>query len=133
MKALAVAFIVASLAFESTGLAQSPDPRLIEGRWTVDTGQYLPGAVPRDLVLSVDGDRVYGMIGDFQIRGTIKDGVFSFEAIGTEKPTKLQGTLQGDGTLTGKVAVTAGHIPGNQLTMNATWTAKRAAAAVDCR
>jgi len=125
MKALALALVVASLAFGSTGLAQSPDPRLVEGRWTVDTGQYLPGAVPRDLVLSVDGDRVYGMIGDFQIRGTIKDGVLSFEAIGAEKPTKFQGMIQADGTLTGKVGVTAGHIPGNQLTMNARWSAKR--------
>src|SRR5262245_59169572 len=94
MKAFALALVVASLAFASTGVAQSPDPRLVEGRWTVDTGQYLVGAVPRDLVLSIDGDRVYGMLGDFQIRGTIKDGVFSVETIGTEKPTKLEGTLK---------------------------------------
>jgi hypothetical protein len=125
MKALALSLVVASLAFWSAGLAQSPDPRLIEGRWTVDTGQYLVGAVPRDLVLSIDGERVYGMVGDFQIRGTIKDGAFSFEIIGTDKPTKLQGTLQPDGTLGGKFSVIAGRTPGNQLTQNAPWAAKR--------
>jgi hypothetical protein len=125
MKALALTLLVASLAFGSTGLAQAPDPRLIEGRWTVDTGQCLPGAVPRDLVLSVDGDRVYGMLGDFQIHGTIKDGVFSFDVVAADKPTKLEGTLQAGGTLTGKVSVTSGRIPGNQLTKDAPWTAKR--------
>jgi hypothetical protein len=121
---LVLALVIATFSSGSYVIARTPPASSIEGRWAIDTGGYLSG-VPRDLVVSVDNGRVYGMVDDFQIRGTVTGGKFSFEAIGAPKPTKFQGDIQADGMLTGTVGVTSGTIPGNQLTKNTRWTAKR--------
>jgi hypothetical protein len=128
MRALAAALVLASVGVASSVAAQSAASPSIEGRWTVSTGEYRPGAIPPDLVISVDRDRIYGMIGEFQIRGTISDGTFSFDAEWPQHPLTFNGTVQTDGTLAGRLTLTSSPAPdGTRLKKSAPWTARRAA------
>jgi hypothetical protein len=112
--------------FTPSGTLQSATAPSIEGRWTISTGEYLPGAIPADLVISVDRDRIYGMVGDFQIRGTVKEQTFSFDADWPEHPLTFNGTLQSDGTLRGRLTLTSSPASdGSRLKKSAPWTATR--------
>ena len=126
MRTSALAVVLALVAFASSGTAQAPASPSLEGRWTGSTGPYLPGSVPSDLVISVDSGRIYGMVGDFQIRGTIKDGTFSFDADWREHPLTFDGTIQTDGSLAGRVLLTSSPaIDGSHIKKSAPWTATR--------
>jgi hypothetical protein len=129
MRSFAVASALALIGFAAAGHArvQSSATTSIEGRWTVSS-EYLTGAIPHDLVISVDRDRIYGMAGDFQIRGTVSEGMFSFET-NAAKPVTFTGTLEADGTLGGKARVTnCCASDGSSLTKVAPWAAKRTTA-----
>lgn len=124
---LASTLILSGLA--ATGHSQSNASPSIEGRWTVTT-THMVGSFPTDLVVSVDRDRIYGMIGDLQIRGTISEGKFSFEA----SRMTFDGTVQADGTLAGNAIrrLETPYRDGNTViaARGTTWTAKRAGARV---
>ena len=125
MKRLALACVLASVALTSSATAQSLVS--IEGRWTLSTGPYLPGSIPSDLVISVDGDRVYGMLGDFQIRGAVKGSTFALVADWPEHPLTVDGAVQPNGTLGGRLSLMSSPAAdGSRLRKNAPWTATRA-------
>ena len=124
MNRLLLASTLVLTGFAATGQGHSNVSPSIEGRWTVTTA-HMVTFFPTDLVISVDRDRIYGMIGDLQIRGTLSEGKFSFEAT----RMTLNGALQADGTLAGN-AIRRGETPyrdGNTVITGrgTTWTAKR--------
>ena len=118
----ALALVLVAIGTSAFVRAQAPASKSIEGRWTASY-DALVSSFSTDVVLSVDGDHIYGMVGDLQIRGTISDGTFSFEAA-TDVHHTWSGSLQPDGTISGKASVTVGS-PGNALKKLTTWRAKR--------
>jgi hypothetical protein len=127
VKTLAIAVLLALAGSVSPRTEQIAVPQSIEGRWTLSTGQFLVGSIPDDLVISVDNGRIYGMLGDFQIRGTVRGGEFSFAANWPEHPLTVGGAVQGDGTLGGTLTLTSSPASdGTRLKKNASWTAMRA-------
>jgi hypothetical protein len=125
MKKLLLGLLLGAIGFASTGTAQSTASASIEGRWTLSTGSW---RLTEDLVISVDNDRIYGMLDDSQIRGTVDRGTFTFRAMPhPQRPTTVTGTVQADGTLSGDIYSTSPpDSDGKSIVQHTAWTAKRA-------